>query len=235
MHIIPTTVLTATFFAGSAFAGLLPTPIDRRATCDTTKLNTTAGTYNITEGDTIFSVATATGRGVCDIARYNRLAVASLIYPGEQLAIPPQVCDPDNDTCLLVNTMPTRDCILGGPHVYTTVGNETIEYIALYKLNITVDALFNGSSRMLPDGANASTILEVGQALKVPQCYPSVCEVEPYTMQLEVYKDMAAKFGTTVGQIMGFNPSYNHSAGGGPTLTIPMNCRLLGDNYTIIS
>lgn len=84
--------------------------------------------------------------------------------------------------------------------MYTTVGKETIEYIALYKLNLTDEALFNGFSRMLPDGANASTILE----------------------ELEVYKDVAAKFNTTVGQIMGFNPSYNHSAGGGPTLTIPM-------------
>lgn len=45
------------------------------ATCDTSTLNTTTWLYPITqENTTIASIAEATGRGLCNIGRYNFMA-----------------------------------------------------------------------------------------------------------------------------------------------------------------
>jgi LysM domain len=209
----------------------------QRSKCDASTLNTTIGTYTVAQYDTIFTIAADNQRGVCDIARANRMADATIINVGEELIIPAQVCHPDEKTCLLVDTHPTRDCILGGPHTYTTFPNDTVASIALTKFNITVESLWNSTSRMLAV-ADAYSVIPVGNNLKLPQCSPSQCIIQPYSFTYGTYKDLAAQVGTTPGQIFAFNPTYNHSdgpAGTGPVITMPMKCELLSSNYTEIS
>lgn len=56
-------------------AALASVSVASAATCDTSALNTTVYLYPVTEeGTTIASIAAATNRGVCNIARYNFMA-----------------------------------------------------------------------------------------------------------------------------------------------------------------
>jgi LysM repeat protein len=208
-----------------------------RTTCDTAALNSTVGSYTVSSGDTIFTVATTTNRGVCDIARYNRMADATILNAGEVLTIPAQVCHPDQSTCLLVDTKPTRKCVLGGPHTYLTWPNDTIASIATTKFNITVDSLWNTTSRML-SVADAYSVIPTGNNIKLPLCNVSQCIVQPYEFLFGTYKDVAEQLGTTPGQLMAFNPGYNHSgysATAGPIIAGPMKCELLTADYTVVS
>lgn len=207
------------------------------ASCNEASLNTTTGTYVVQTGDTIFTIAKAFNRGVCDIARANRMADAELITVGEELLIPGQVCEPDNDSCLLTAQNATRDCIFGGPHTYQTAPGDTIETIALKKLNITVESLLSLATVHGRD-VNASAVLPSGTTLKIPQCSPSRCVVEPYEFVYGTYADLARRFHTTVGQLFAFNPTYNKSTadpGTGPIITVPVNCTALAENVTAIS
>lgn len=57
------------------------------ATCDTSALNTTTYLYPITaENTTIASVAEATGRGLCNIGRFNFMA--DVVCPDSPFAHP---------------------------------------------------------------------------------------------------------------------------------------------------
>lgn len=165
------------------------------------------------------------------------MADAVLIYVGEELLVPEQVCAKDSTSCIVANKTYSAECIYGGPHVYTTELNDSLDYIAA-KLEIDVGAL---SAGVLPDSGitSNSSIIPEGDSLKVPQCSPSVCDVIPFQFTYGVYKDLAEKYGTTVGQIQAFNNQYNHSTSGndgsGPTITLPTNCRALSKDITIIS
>ena len=71
-------------------------------------------------------------------------------------------------------------------------------------------------------------------------CYPSTCDIEPYSFSAGVYKDLADKYGSTVGQIQMLSPTYNYSyianeGGTYPPIGLAKNCRLLSSNYTILS
>ncbi|KAF2248350.1 hypothetical protein BU26DRAFT_520047 [Trematosphaeria pertusa] len=209
--------------------------------CDPNTLNTTTGEYPITvEGTTIFDVAAATGRGVCDIARFNMMAdVAIPPNIGQVIAIPPQTCTPDNTTCILPRLNPTRNCIFGGPRLYYTVKGDTYERIALYRLNITLESLMPAAA---PGEAStdATAPLPVGQFVKVPQCSPSQCVIQPVTFEYGVYKDLAEKYGSTVGQIMMLSPTYNYSEAlvlnrTRPSIDVAINCTALSNNLTVLA
>ncbi|KAH7045879.1 hypothetical protein B0J12DRAFT_711785 [Macrophomina phaseolina] len=206
--------------------------------CNTTALNTTTGLYYISEyGTTISDVAKATNRGICDIGRHNMMAdVEILPNVGQSIYIPPQVCEPDNETCLLPRlTNATRTCIYGGPRLYYTVNGDTYDIIAR-RLNITAEALVGTG----PQGnATTTTVLEPGQFVKVPQCDPSQCVIQPYSFTYGVYKDLAEKYGTTVGQIMMLSPTYNYSNSevdgrSPPSIVLPINCTVLSSNLTVL-
>ncbi|RAK94854.1 uncharacterized protein BO80DRAFT_489211 [Aspergillus ibericus CBS 121593] len=205
-------------------------------TCDRT-LNSTVGLYTVQPNDTMTSISHTVSRGICDIARLNRMADAMLpLLTGEELLIPPETCTPDNSTCLILPN-PTNtysDCVAGGPHAYYTLEGDTIRYIAL-KLNITVEALSATAQGGVTD---PDTPVQVDNFLKVPQCSPSRCTVEPLLFTYGTYKDLAEKSGTTVGQIMALNPTYNHTdaaRGEGAVITLPGKCETLGGNGTVIS
>jgi hypothetical protein len=183
------------------------------------------------------SISTTVNRGLCDIARLNRMADALLpLTTGEALIIPPEVCQPDNSTCLIV-AQPNAtysDCVKGGPHTYYTLKGDTIRYVAL-KLNLTIDALLSTAQGPSND---ADTVLDESQFLKLPLCSPSHCSFYPHTFTYGTYKDIADQSGSTVGQIMGMNPTYNHTdvaKGDGAVIGVVSDCQTVGGNITVIS
>lgn len=218
------------------FSWLLMTTsvVEAASSCDESSLNTTTGKYYVSQyPTTIADIALATNRGVCDIGRLNCMADVTIIPNiGQSIIIPPEVCEPDNDSCLLPNTTSTRTCINGGPRLYYTVNGDTYERIA-QRLDIAVDALLSGN-------ASATDVLDAQQFVKVPLCEPSQCIIQPFLFTSGVYKDLAEKYGTTVGQIMMLSPTYNYSqytveGNNPPSIDLPMNCTALSANITVLS
>ncbi|ESZ95244.1 hypothetical protein SBOR_4356 [Sclerotinia borealis F-4128] len=217
-------------------SGLASVAFAQNTNCTTASLNTTASTWTVIETDTIFSIAAATNRGACDIARASRMPDAEYIDTGFVLIIPAEVYDPDNDSCLLTASDDTTACLYGGPHTYTTVRNDTVDTVGkiAIKFNIDVSVI---STDMLGVTSNDEVIV-AGSMMKLPQCSPSGCTVQPIQFTYGVYKDLAAKYNATVGQIFAFNTGYRYSSSVeflSPILTLPMNCQALSDNITVIS
>ncbi|KAJ5278773.1 hypothetical protein N7478_004145 [Penicillium angulare] len=212
--------------------------VSANVSCDPSTLNTTSGVYYAQENQTLFDIADVVSRGVCDIARYNRMADAIIpLTTDEEILIPPQVCKPDNSTCLIVSepNATYANCVVGGPHTYLTLKGDTMAYIAL-KLNLTIDALM--STAWVPNMGSVNDTVEVGQTIKIPQCSPSQCIIRPGEFIYGTFKDLAAKLGSTPGQLMALNPTYNHTVapqGEGPILTMIRDCTNLSKNITIIS
>ncbi|KAJ5775284.1 uncharacterized protein N7511_000295 [Penicillium nucicola] len=226
MHFSSKALLAALATSASAI------PHAPRGACDESSLNTTTFQYTATSEDTIFSIAKRFDRGACDIARANRMIDAEHLYADFTLNIPAQVCNPDSSTCLLTRQNATDTCVKGGPHDYRTIAGDTIEKIALYKLNVTVDTIWAQAKGMI---SSTTEVLPAGTWLKIPQCVPSVCSVTPFHFTYGVYKDLAEKFGTSVGQIMSFNGMYNysdHTAADAAWITVPMGCTNLSLNVT---
>ncbi|KAL4920912.1 hypothetical protein BDW62DRAFT_198363 [Aspergillus aurantiobrunneus] len=144
----------------------------RASSCNTNTLNTTAYLYPITKPNTtIFDVAKATNRGVCDIGRQNLMADVKITPNfGQQILIPPRTCSPDNDTCLLPQTNTTRTCINGGLRLYYIVNGDTYERIT-QRLSITAESLMGNAHG--DETLSATDALEPGQFIKVPLCEPS--------------------------------------------------------------
>lgn len=207
------------------------------SSCDPATLNTTVGTYLVKEGETISSISNIVNRGICDIARLNRMSDAMLpLLVDEELLIPPEVCLQDNSTCLIVPRPDDTyaDCVSGGPHTYYTLKGDTLRYIAL-KLNITVESLMATAQG---NSTDPDALVQVDTFLKVPQCSPSRCAVWPETFTYGTYKDIAQKLGTTPGQIMAMNPTYNHSdvdRGEGAVIAVLGDCKAMGSSTTVIS
>ncbi|KXT09378.1 hypothetical protein AC579_6421 [Pseudocercospora musae] len=87
----------------------------------------------------------------------------------------------------------TSDCIFGGPRLYHTVDGDTYEKTAL-RLNITTQTLTSNAS----PGQYISAVRDPGQCVKIPQCQPSECIIQPHTFdEAGVYKGLAEKSGTT--------------------------------------
>lgn len=158
---------------------------------------------------------------------------AEHLYAGFTLIIPGQVCEPDSTTCILTKQNATATCVKGGPHDYKTIAGDTLERIALYKLNVTLDTLWPNSKQF---GISSPTEeIPAETWIKIPQCVPSVCTVTPFHFTYGVYKDLADKFGTSVGQIMSFNYGYNYSDAtdsDAAWITVPFGCTDLSLNMT---
>lgn len=216
-------------------SGLASVALAQDSNCTASSLDTTTSIWNVTETDTIYSIAAATNRGVCDIARASRMPDAEYIDVGFTLLIPAEVCNPDNDSCLLTASDATTECVYGGPHTYITVRNDTITKIAI-KFNLDIAAISADTTAL--NVASVDDIITAGSQIKLPQCSPSECTVQPIQFTYGVYKDLAAQYNSTVGQMFGFNTGYRFSnavTSLSPVLTIPSNCQPLSNNITIIS
>lgn len=209
-----------------------------QGSCNSSTLNTTIGPWLVTSNDNIFSIASATNRSVCAIARANRMSDPTLMNAGQTLLIPAQSCDAeanDSVSCLIpTNKTYTGACINGGLHTYNTRTNDTRTIIAA-KFEVSVDSI----SALGSDDTAADEVLAADQDLKIPQCSPSQCILTPFKFVYGTYVDLAAQYNTTVGQIMALNPSYNYSAETdptqGPVISLPVNCTALSSNVTVIS
>ena len=145
------------------------------------------------------------------------------------------------------------DCLVGGPRLYYTLNGDTMWKIA-GRLNMTLDAVQCGGDScntnitcidgICPGGGGsqygANETIPAGQFIKIPMCSPSVCDIEPYTFTNGVFKDLADKYGSTVGQLQMLSPTYNYSylaneGGSYPPIELAKNCRLLSQNYTVLS
>ncbi|KAJ9273335.1 hypothetical protein DTO212C5_409 [Paecilomyces variotii] len=136
--------------------------------------------------------------------------------------------------CLLPKQNATRSCIYGGPRLYYTVNGDTYDIIAR-RLKITTESVMSN----MKSNETATTPLAPGQFVKIPVFYPSQCVVQPYSFKYGVYKDLAERFGTTVGQIMMLSPTYNYSSSAlrgetPPSINVAINCTLLSSNYTVL-
>lgn len=217
---------------------------------------TYSGTYTVQANDTLASIAAAVHRGVCTIARANRMADVELMPRlGSTLLVPANDTNINDTSCLLKETTTPLLCIYGGPHVYTVVAGDTLAKVA-QKLNLDVAALANStgppgpppsststsistSTLTSPSSVNTSAPLDPGRGLKIPQCSPSACRVQPYRFAYGTYVDLAAAYNTTVGQILAFNPTYSFSASvdddKAPVITLPSDCGPTADTIAVIS
>lgn len=171
---------------------------------------------------------------------------------GQTIIIPGEVCNPDSTTCI-ISGPGTNDCLIGGPRLYYTLNGDTMWKIA-GRLNMTLESVMCGGDScntnitcidgICPGGGgnqySANETIPSGQFIKVPMCYPSICEIEPFVFSSGVYKDLADKYGSTVGQIQMLSPTYNYSyianeGGSYPPIGLAKSCRLLSSNYTILS
>lgn len=170
---------------------------------------------------------------------------------GQTLIIPGQVCKPDWTSCI-IDGPGTNDCLIGGPRLYYTLNGDTLWKIA-GRLNMTVDSIkcggdscssqTNCTDGICPGGGGSqygtNETIAAGQFIKIPMCSPSICDIEPYSFSAGVYKDLADKYGSTVGQIQMLSPTYNYSyianeGGTAPPIALAKNCRLLSSNYTVM-
>ncbi|KAJ5104551.1 hypothetical protein NUU61_001898 [Penicillium alfredii] len=117
--------------------------------CNKASFNTTTTTYTTNSNHTIFSIARKFHSGACDIARTNRIIDVEHLYAGFTLQIPREVCIPDHsNSCLLIKQNATATCLKGGPHDYRTIAGDTVERMALYKLNVTLDTVWAQVQKM---------------------------------------------------------------------------------------
>ncbi|KAF4303764.1 Peptidoglycan-binding Lysin subgroup [Botryosphaeria dothidea] len=185
-------------------------------------LNTTSTTYTVQPDDTLIGIANAFNRGVCDIARANAIADVDVLFADQVLAIPPQVCNPDNTTCLIDTTPPTATCIAGGPGFYTVVSGDTLTRIAEDKFNITLQSLIAANTANIPD----PDLIEVGQLVNVPVCPETQCFIQPYVYRNSSLVQLAHDYETTVGQILSLNANFNGTGvpTAGQNITLPSRC-----------
>lgn len=110
------------------------------------------------------------------------------------------MCTPDNDSCLVQReaNVTYSDCVVGGPHTYTTVRGDTMDSIAV-KLNLTSEALM--STAWAQGMGNGYSITE-NQSIKFPQCYPRRSLIQPSDFLYGTYKDLVKQLGTTPGQLL---------------------------------
>ncbi|KAJ5679871.1 hypothetical protein N7462_008115 [Penicillium macrosclerotiorum] len=202
--------------------------------CNTAALNTTSFNYvNNVENQPVYEIAKRFNRGICDIGRANLMVDVSVVpHIGQTIIILGQVCNPDWTSCI-IDGPGTTDCLVGGPRLYYTLnGGDSCN------TNITcIDGICPGGGG---SQYSANETIPAGQFIKIPMCSPSTCDIEPYTFSKGVFKDLADKYGSTVGQLQMLSPTYNYNyianeGGTYPPIGLAKNCRLLSSNYTVLS
>lgn len=184
---------------------------------------TSSTTYTVKSGDTLTSIAKATGAGICDIATASGLKNVNLITPGEVLTIPQGCTGPqDNTSCLTAPTTPaTETCVAGLPSAYTIQSGDTLTKVA-GEFNITLPAL-EGANSQISDFNS----IQVGQTINVPVCPNSKCSsVGTYDIvKGDLFYDLANKYHTTVGALLALNPMVNATdIPIGQQIILPKNC-----------
>ncbi|KAI5358592.1 Putative LysM domain-containing protein [Septoria linicola] len=184
---------------------------------------TSSSTYTVVSGDTLTSIASASGAGVCDIAAANNITNINLINAGQILTIPVGCTSVDNSTCVPApEPEATETCVPGLPSNYIVRSGDTLTAIAK-SFNITLDSLIAANTQIAnPD------VIDVGDVINVPVCPSSQCDiVGTYSIVAgDLFVDLAKAHGSSVGQILALNPSVvPESIAVGQQIILPQGCK----------
>lgn len=195
------------------------------AVCNgTITLDSSTQQYVIQSGDTLTAIARQFNRGICDIFYANNLTNPDVIIAGNTLVIPPQVCFPDNTSCLGSPTTPTATCIPGGPGFYIVRSGDTLSALSTL-FNITLDSIIQANRENIPN----PDLIQIGQVVNIPVCPDTQCNISPYTIQPgDVFVKLAKQYLTSAGQILALNPGANPNAlQPGQVITLPSYCGVI--------
>lgn len=184
--------------------------------------NATAN-YTTVAGDTLGGLSTKFNSGICDIASFNDISNPNLIVPGQHLEIPTGCTTPDNTSCLPKPTSAaTATCALAVSSAYVVRSGDTLSNIA-NNYNITLNALVDANKQI----ENIDLIFP-DQMINIPICPGSQCLVKTYEIESgDLFFDLAAKYGTTVGNIEGVNLNVDPTKlAVGQTVLLPAYCRI---------
>ncbi|CCF31974.1 intracellular hyphae protein 1 [Colletotrichum higginsianum] len=112
-------------------------------------------------GQTLTTIAERFHSGICDIAWQNKLENPNVIFVGQVLLVPVNVCNPDNTSCLV--PVGEATCVTGGPATYTIKSGDTFFAVA-QSLGITTDSLTGANPGVVPEN------LQIDQVINVPVC-----------------------------------------------------------------
>ncbi|EFQ27803.1 LysM domain-containing protein [Colletotrichum graminicola] len=112
-------------------------------------------------GQTLTAIAERFHSGICDIVSLNKLENPNVIFPGQELLVPVDVCNPDNTSC--ITPVGEATCVKDGPATYVIASGDTFFTIA-QKLGITTDSLTGANPGVAPQS------LKAGQVINVPVC-----------------------------------------------------------------
>ncbi|KAK2002915.1 LysM domain-containing protein [Colletotrichum falcatum] len=115
----------------------------------------------VKSGETLTIIAERYHSGVCDIAALNKLDDPNVIFPGQELLVPVNVCKPDNTSCQ--KPVGEATCVKEGPATYVIASGDTFYKVA-QKLGITTDSLTGANPGVTPE------TLQPGQVINVPVC-----------------------------------------------------------------
>lgn len=112
--------------------------------------------YVIVRGDTITRIARAHGVSTTALLQANRLAVSSIIYPGQKLTIPGAMVPASAQTPVAPAPAPAPSA-----STYTVRAGDTITAIGA-RFGVTVDAVLHAN------GLSRSSIIYPGQRIAIP-------------------------------------------------------------------
>ncbi|KAK1597402.1 LysM domain-containing protein [Colletotrichum navitas] len=112
-------------------------------------------------GQTLTTIAERFHSGICDIAWLNKLEDPNVIFPGQLLLVPVDVCKPDNTSCM--KPVGEATCVKDGAATYVIAKGDTF-YVVAQRLGITTDSLTGANPGVVPEN------LQVGQVINVPVC-----------------------------------------------------------------
>ncbi|KAK2042534.1 LysM domain-containing protein [Colletotrichum somersetense] len=147
----------AVFAAAASLVAALPTNITEPACGQPGNFHKTT----VKSGQTLTTIAERYHSGVCDIAKLNGLADPNVIYAGQELLVPVNVCNPDNTSCQ--KPVGEATCVKDGPATYVINSGDTF-YVVAQKLGITTDSLTGANPGVAPES------LKAGQVINVPVC-----------------------------------------------------------------
>ncbi|UQC87852.1 intracellular hyphae protein 1 [Colletotrichum lupini] len=150
--------------AAASFAAALPTATSTTAAAAPSATCGKLGNFHKTTvkaGQTLTIIAQRYNSGICDIAWQNKLADPNVIYAGQVLLVPVDVCVPDNTSC--IKPSGTATCVTDGAATYTIKSGDTF-FVVAQRLVITTDSLTGANPGVVPES------LQVGQVINVPVC-----------------------------------------------------------------
>ena len=186
--------------------------------------------HTIVSGDTLGSLAPFYHSGICDIATFNGLANPNLVNAGQVLNIPQFCTTPDNTSCLPAAAPATNaTCATAASSAYIVKSGDTLTKIAA-DYQITLDALVAANKQI----ENIDLIFP-DQLINIPICPGSQCTVKTYTIKSgDLFFDLAAAKGTTVGNIKGVNLNVDPTKlAVGQNILLPEDCKVVGAAATV--